>query len=55
MKHVIDTGDHPPIKQHLYQVPIVYCEKIAQMISSMQEQGVIRPLVSPWVNPVVCA
>ncbi len=53
VQHVIDTGDHPPIKQQPYRTPVVYREKIAKMIADIEEQGVIRPSVSPWASPIV--
>ena len=53
VKHVIDTGYHSPIRQQPYRVPVVYQEKISQMIAEMQDQGVIRPSFSPWASPVV--
>ena len=53
VKHVIDTGDHSPIRRQPYRVPVVYREKISQMIAEMQDQGVIRPSLSPWASPVV--
>ena len=53
VQHVIHTGDHSPIRHKPYRVPVVYREKISQMISDMKEQGVIRPSHSPWASPVV--
>ena len=52
VQHVIDTGDHPPIKQQPYRTPVLYREKIAKF-ADMEEQGVIRPSVSPWASPIV--
>ena len=53
VKHTIDTGDHPPIKQQPYRTPMIYQEKITEMIDGMQAQGVVRPSSSPWASPVV--
>ena len=53
VQHVIDTGDHPPIKQQPYRVPVVHRDKITQMIAEMRKQDVIRPSASPWASPVV--
>jgi len=47
VQHVIETGDHPPIKQQPYRTPVVYRDKIAQMVTDMRKQDVIRPSVSP--------
>ncbi len=52
VQHVIDTGDHPPIKQQPYRTPVLYREKIAKF-ADMEEQGVIHPSVSPWASPIV--
>ena len=53
VKHSIDTGDHRAIRQQPYRVPIVYREKIDQMVAEMKEQGIVRPSMSPWASPVV--
>ena len=53
VQHVIDTGDHPPVKQQPYRAPVVYRDKITQMVTDMEKQNVIRPSVSPWASPVV--
>ena len=49
----INTGDHPPIKQHAYRVPVSQRPIIMEMLAKMEKQGVIRPSVSPWASPVV--
>ena len=36
--HNIDTGDKPPVKQPLYHTPMIYREKIAEMVTEMQER-----------------
>ena len=51
--HRIETGDHRPIKQMPYRTPIIHRDKISQMVSEMEKQGVIRPSSSPWASPVV--
>ena len=51
--HVIDTGDHPPVKQHIRRIPFVHREKISAMVDEMLAQGVIQPSVSAWSSPVV--
>ena len=53
VRHSIDTGDNPPVKQRPYRTPIVYRKTISQMIDQMTEQGVIQPSMSPWASPVV--
>ena len=53
VQHSIDTGDHPPIKQHPYRTPMIRREQMAKMIDDMQKQGIIQPTSSPWASPVV--
>ena len=51
VKHSIDTGGHPPIKQQPYRSPVIYREKISQMIDKMRADGIIQPSHSPWDRP----
>jgi len=37
VQHIIDTGDHPPIKQQPYRTPAVQRQKIASMIADMEK------------------
>ena len=53
VKHKINTGDAKPIKQVPRRLPYSKRENTCQMISDMQEQGVIEPSTSPWTSPVV--
>ena len=53
VKHSIDTGGHPPIKQQPYRSPVIYREKISQMIDKMRADGIIQPSHSPWASPIV--
>ena len=53
LKHSIDVGGHSPIKQQPYRTPMVRCEKMAEMITKIQEQGIVQPSSSPWASPVV--
>lgn len=53
VKHKVDTGDHPPIKQPVRQFPFVYHDKITKMVEEMKQTGVIQPSSSPWASPVV--
>ncbi len=47
VEHGIDTGGHPPIRQQPYWVPVVNRQKIPQMISDMQDQGVSPVVLVP--------
>ena len=51
--HVIDTGDHCPIRQPVRWTPFALRDQIAQMVKEMQERGIIQPSQSPWASPVV--
>ena len=51
--HNIDTGDKPPVRQPPYRAPMIYREKIADMVTEMQERGIVQPSTSPWASPVV--
>ena len=53
VQHVIETGDHPPIKQQPYRTPIVHRKRIAALVEEMQQQEIIQPSSSPWASPVV--
>ena len=53
VRHVIDTGDHSPIRQPPHRTPMVYRDKIEQLVDEMQGRGIIQPSTSPWASPVV--
>ena len=55
VQHRIDTGDHPPIKQHPRRIPIHKCEFVHQEIQNMLQKGVIEPCDGPWSSPIVLA
>lgn len=41
VQHHIDSGDHPPIPQRPYRVPVAQKERIQKCIDDMLEQGII--------------
>ena len=47
VSHRIDTGEHPPVNRPPYRSPMVYRDQIAQMVTDMQEKGII-PISSTW-------
>ena len=49
----IDTGDHEPVRQPPYRIPMVHREVIGKMVREMQDGGIVQPSVSPWASPVV--
>ena len=52
-QHVIDTGDHSPIRQLPRRVSFTLRRKIDEMVAEMLKKGVIKPSKSPWASPVV--
>ena len=53
VKHNIDTGDHPPIKQNPRRLPLVQTEEARAQLKELLEQGLIKPISSPWASPIV--
>ena len=53
VKHIICTGDHPPIRQPPHHIPFALHEKVENLVGEMLEQGVIQLSQSPWASPVV--
>ncbi|GFW28489.1 retrovirus-related Pol polyprotein from transposon 412 [Trichonephila clavipes] len=52
-KHRIDTGEHPPIKQHSRRLPFAKQEEVQKLIKDMKNNDVIEPSSSPWAPPIV--
>ena len=53
VKHRIDTGDHPPIKQRPYRVSDTQRGIIEEHVTDMLNRGIIQPSVSPWASPII--
>ena len=57
MKHVINTGDHPPVRhvQLVHLTPFMLRNKVDETVQEMLTQGVIhgQPSQSPWASPIV--
>jgi predicted aspartyl protease len=53
VSHLIDTGNHPPIREALRRHPQAYTEEIDASVKKMLNQGVIEPCSSPWASNVV--
>ena len=53
VKHVINTGDHPPVRQPVRRTPFALRNKVDEMVQEMLTQGVIQPSQSPWASPIV--
>ncbi|GFX11711.1 retrovirus-related Pol polyprotein from transposon 412 [Trichonephila clavipes] len=52
-KHRINTGEHPPIKQHPQRIPFAKQEEVQKLIKDMKNNDVIEPSSSPWASPIV--
>ncbi|GFU10388.1 retrovirus-related Pol polyprotein from transposon 412 [Trichonephila clavipes] len=52
-KHRIDTGEHPPIKQHPRRLPFAKQGEDQNLIKDMKDNDGIEPSSSPWVSPIV--
>ena len=52
-KHVIDTGDAPPVKLPSRPIPFHYTEQVQSQLKDMVKEGIIRPSNSPWCAPAV--
>ncbi|GFT01995.1 retrovirus-related Pol polyprotein from transposon 17.6 [Trichonephila clavipes] len=52
-KHRIDTGEHPPIKQHQRRLPFAKQEEVQKLIKDIKNNDVIEPPSSPWAFPIL--
>ena len=55
VKHAVDTGDSPPIRQKCRRPPWGNRDIISDEIEKMLRDGVIIPSESPWSSPIVLA
>ena len=53
VKHQIDTGSHPPIKQPPRRVPMHQQETMRKHIEEMLQHRVVQPSTSPWASPIL--
>lgn len=53
IKHRIDVGDHPPIRQGFRRIHSPIKEQVEKELVNMEQQGVIEPSTSPWCSPMV--
>ena len=53
VKHSINTGEQPPIRQHPRRIPFALRSKVDEMVDEMLERGVIQHSHSPWASPIV--
>ena len=52
-KHVIDTGDHKPIKQAPYRLAPHLKQWVREEIQQLLATGIIQLSQSPWASPIV--
>ncbi|XP_064475510.1 uncharacterized protein LOC135389384 [Ornithodoros turicata] len=53
VKHRIDTGTTPPLRQRPFRVSAAEREVIEKEVQNMLSRKIIRPSNSPWASPVV--
>jgi len=53
VEHVIDTGDHRPIRQGLRRHPIAHLNAIDQQVDDLLRNDFIEPPAGPWASNVV--
>ncbi|CAH8547811.1 unnamed protein product [Dicrocoelium dendriticum] len=53
LKHRIETGDAPPIRQGPRRVPPLYRQELQKVVDQMLKDNIIRPSRSPWAAPIV--
>jgi hypothetical protein len=53
IEHEILTGDHPPIKQRPYRIPISQRAEVSKQIDDLLKAGIIEHSNSPWSSPLV--
>ena len=53
VKHHIDTGNNPPVRQRPYRTPQIQREQIDKHIKDMLDQDIIQASTSPWASPIV--
>jgi hypothetical protein len=53
VKHSIDTGNAPPIRQAPRRLPLAKQQTVREKIDEMRRQGIIEPASGPWASPIV--
>ena len=53
LRHHIDTGDAPPIRQSVRRIPPYRREEVRDLLNKMLDRVVIEPSSSPWASPIV--
>ena len=55
LKHIIDTGTAPPIRQYPRRVPPADREVVKELLDQMKRNDDIQPSSSAWASPIVLA
>ena len=50
LKHNIDTGDEPPVKQRPRRFPRQSAEELKRQVGELAEKNIIRPSTSSWAS-----
>ena len=50
LKHDIDTGDEPPVKQRPRRFPRSSTDELKKQVTAMAEKKIIRPSTSSWAS-----
>ncbi|XP_060565993.1 uncharacterized protein LOC132725015 [Ruditapes philippinarum] len=53
VKHKINTGSSPPIRQSVRRQPYGKRDTEAEEVNKMLDRGIIEPSNSPWSSPIV--
>ena len=53
IKHRIDTGNSPPIRQPLRRISPHKREEASRLLKDMLDKKIIQPSCSPWESPIV--
>ena len=53
LRHKIDTGGAPPIRQPVRRISPPQREQVRSLLGEMLEHEVVEPSSSPWASPVV--
>lgn len=53
IEHEINTGNHAPIHQKPYRIPVSQRAEVKAQFADMLKAGVIEPSNSPWSSPLV--
>ena len=53
VKHDIDTGNHPPIRQRYRRLQPPLKDQVQEELDRMEKHGIIQKSCSPWCSPLV--